>query len=221
MDRDCEGELREFESEEAFLSHEEESYARRLRGEHPRKYETVPSEQRALLAAINSYADERGEAALESAQVIKDEILKELKALGEQSEQHWERERASRTAGEVRFALRELIHDSLTAEMIRTLLGTKAIDTQGRRKSALANTAAMCFSASEIQEFLSRNSTSAPRNGDDSPAAKEAKTIRKRGGTGGFTQTKLPVTKRMRRANGEQVAAVNAGDDALRASQPP
>ena len=55
---------------------------------------------------------------------------------------------------EERLMLFELIHDSLNKDEIRQLLGRKGIESNGR-KAALAETAAMCTTLAEVQEFLS------------------------------------------------------------------
>ena len=122
------------------------------------------------------------------------EIIEEVKALGNKVGEALG-DRAARVSREDQFALRELIHNALTADEIRALLLTKGITRPGERKSALANSAALCFSAAEVQEHLSTNSGRLDR---DRPAGTHT-TKRKRGHEQrGSVQTTLPVIKKSR-----------------------
>ena len=82
------GALKEFDTVEAFLAHEQACYERRLRGEYPAKYESLSAEQQALASAINACSEEQHEAtradihaAREELVAGTDEVLRELKAL--------------------------------------------------------------------------------------------------------------------------------------------
>ncbi len=152
------GELREFASEQSFLAHEEECHLRRLRGEHPRKYETLSGEQQSQVSALNAYADDKADVICDLVHESHGEVLQGLNALGEKIDQRFELQQASRASSDERVALRDLIHETLRAEDIQALLQTKGIESQGRRKSALASTAALCFSAAAVQEFLASRS---------------------------------------------------------------
>ena len=193
------GNLKEFDSVRTFLEHEEACHERRRRGEHPAKYETLSAEQQALASAVNTQADEQADETRAVVRESKEEIVQELQALSAKCERGWESERGSRAAGEARLIVFELVHDSLSKDEIRQLLGRKGMENNGR-KAALAKTAAMCTTLAEVQEFLSCSGRVA---GAGKVSAAEAASKKKRARREALTQTTLPVmAKRCRTEEG-------------------
>ena len=197
-DYDSDGTLKEFASEQELLEHEEQCYRRRQQGEHPRRYESLSQEQQTLAAALNAGSDENRDIICEVLDERTGEVLQGLDALGEKLAKRFEAEQAERASSDERFALRELVYESLKAGEIRELLEAQGVKTQERRKWSLASTAAMICTHAQVQEFLASRKDADDTGGARSSAAKTSNNKRDRQEPNSEMQSMLPVTKRPR-----------------------
>lgn len=190
-DLDCDGAPREFDSEQALLEHEERCYARRRRGEHPKKYGALSKDQSLLAAVVRANAEENTNVVCEALRERTGEMLEGLHALGEKMDSVIRAEQVS----DQRFALRELLHESLKACEIRALLEAHGVKTTERRnnKWTLASTAAAVCTSEQVHDFLAGRQNP-PRDGQKkTPDPKR----------GHDFQTTFPITKKVRRSIGD------------------
>ena len=188
------GDLILFASEEAFLEHEERCYLRRQRGEHPRRYgfETLSQEQQALASAINVDAEENRELICETVEESAAAVLKELDHLGQKLEQRLEAGQAERADGDARFAIRELVYESLKASEIRELLGMRGVEDLRSNKWTLASKAALVCTAAQVQDFLASR-----KGANDAPGSSASKREHTQTAAS-LIQSTLPVVKKPR-----------------------
>jgi hypothetical protein len=146
-DYDSNGGLKKFATEEALLEHERSCQERRLRGEHPAKYESLSPESQALVSVMNACAEEQHEATRTDIHASKDEVIRELRnlSLGNAS---------GTTDGADRLTVFELVHGNLRCDELRALLAAKGILCQSRTKAALAKAAAVSLEVRDVRAFF-------------------------------------------------------------------
>ena len=180
-DYDSDGELKQFAAEEALLQHERWCHDRRLRGEHPAKYETLSEESQALARAMNACAEEQHEATRAEIQASTGAVLRELKTLSLGDAQ-------GAADGADRLTVFELVHGNLRCDELRALLAAKGILCRSRNKAALAKTAAVSLAVAEVRAFLA----------DEGGARTSGAAAARKRPDNGAIQTTLPVVKRPR-----------------------